>query len=193
MLWNWRNHKMNENEIEFIDILQVDDELKEKVRQWRNKEEIRKCMLNQDIISREEHFKWLEGLKRREDWKFWVIFVNKIPIGSIYLQNINYRELTSEWGFYIGEESYRGKGLSKCILFNLLKIFFDKMKFKTLFTKILPNNTVALNLYKKFKFKEIDKLPFKNKKEVILLKFSREDWEQFREEFYNGPCYKIRK
>lgn len=163
-------------EIKFIDILRVPDSLKEKVRRWRNKKGIRELMLTQHVISKAEHAKWLEDLRHRKDRKFWVVFVGNTPIGAINLQNINYRESSSGWGFYIGEDNYRGKGFGKRILFKLLKLFFDEMEFKMLLTKVLSKNTIALNLYDKFKFREIDRLPFKNREKVVLLAFSRKDW-----------------
>ena len=139
--------------IKFENILKVNDEIKEKVRQWRNKEEIRKHMLNQHIITKEEHLNWIESLKNRDDWKFWVVFIDEIPIGSVYLQNIDFKNLTSEWGFYIGEDDFKGKGLGKYILFKLLEFYFEEMKFEVLFTKVLSDNIAALNIYRKFKFK----------------------------------------
>jgi len=181
------------NEIEFVNILEVDDKLKEKVRQWRNKEGIRKFMLNQHTITKKEHFKWIESLKNRNDWKFWIVFVNCIPIGSVYLENIDYEKLTSEWGFYIGEDAYRGKGLSKCILFKLLGMFFEEMKFEVLFTKILSKNIIALNLYKKFKFKEIDRLLSENVEKIIILKFSNKDWITWKGDLKSECFYRSSK
>ncbi|MCK4793150.1 MAG: UDP-4-amino-4,6-dideoxy-N-acetyl-beta-L-altrosamine N-acetyltransferase, partial [Desulfobacteraceae bacterium] len=164
------------NQIEFVDILGVDDGLKEKVRCWRNKQRIRKSMLLQHEISKEEHLRWIENLKHKDNQKFWVVFVDDVPIGSIYLQNINYDNLNSEWGFYIGEDAYIGKGLAKPIVFKLLEYFFEVMKFKILFTKVFSDNTVALNLYRKFKFDEADRSPVSGCRKIITLSFSRANW-----------------
>ena len=180
-------------EIEFINIIEAEEGLKEKVRQWRNKEEIRKFMLTRHIVNKEEHLQWIEDLKYRNNWKFWVIFLKDIPIGSVYLQNINYEKLTSEWGFYIGEEEYKGKGLSKVVLLKLLEIFFNEMKFNSLFTKILSDNIIALNLYRKFKFKERERVSFEDKREVIILEFSKEDWIKYRRQLENEACPASRK
>ena len=104
-----------------------------------------------------------------------------------------YKSRISEWGFYIGEEEYRGKGLSKAILFRLLEVFFDEMKFEVLFTKILSDNTVALNIYKKFKFKEIKREFLENKREFIELKFTKDDWSEHRRQLENEACCKNKK
>lgn len=176
-------------EIKFENILKVNDEIKERVRQWRNKEEIRKYMLSQHIITKEKHLNWIESLKNRNDWKFWVIFVDEIPIGSVYLQNIDFKNLTSEWGFYIGEDDFKGKGLGKHIFFKLLEFYFEEMKFEILFTKVISNNIAALNIYRKFKFKMINDF-LDNQRKVVLLKFTKKDWSKWKgmlknEYFYN--------
>ena len=136
-------------------------------------------MLNQHIISKGEHLKWIETLKDRKDWKFWVIFYNSTPIGSIYFQNIDYDNLSSEWGFYIGEEEFKGKGLSKYILFKLLEIFFEEMKFKTLITKVLSTNGPALSVYDKFKFRKLKSFIYNNK-EFLILEFTSEEWKKWK-------------
>lgn len=179
-------------ELKFVNILGVDDELKEKVRQWRNKEEIRKFMLTQHIITEEEHCKWIENLTHKNDGRFWVVFVETTPIGSVYLQNINYEKLTSEWGFYIGEDAYRGGGLGKMVLFKLLEMFFDEMNFESLVTKVLSNNIVALSIYKKFKFRQIDDRS-QNHKTIVLLEFSKEDWMQWKETLRDECFYRNSK
>lgn len=173
------------NHIKFVDILSVDDKLKEKVRRWRNKERIRRSMLTQHQISKEEHFRWIENLRNKDNYKFWVVFANDVPIGSVYLQNISYRQLKAEWGFYIGEDAYVGKGLSTGIVYKLLHHFFEAMKFDVLLTEAFSDNTVALNIYRKFKFAEINSLSANGGKEIVTLSFSRADWERCKGNFEN--------
>jgi len=175
-------------EIKFVNILKVNDKIKEKVKQWRNKEEIRKHMLSQHIITKEEHLNWIGDLKNRNDWKFWVVFVDNIAVGSVYLQEINYKKLTSEWGFYIGEDDFKGKGLGKYILFKLLEFYFEEMKFEVLFTKVISNNIAALNIYRKFKFKMINDF-LDNQRKVALLKFTKKDWSKWKEMLKNEYFY----
>lgn len=175
-------------EINFENILKVNDEIKERVRQWRNEEEIRKYMLNQHIITKEEHLNWIESLKNKNDWKFWVVFVEETPIGSVYLQNIDFKNLTSEWGFYIGEDDFKGKGLGKYILFKLLKFYFEEMKHEVLFTKVLSDNIAALNIYRKFKFKMISDF-LNNQRKVEILKFTKKDWSKWKEMLKNEYFY----
>ena len=162
--------------LRFVNILEANDELKEIVRQWRNRDDIRKSMLTQHNISNQEHSQWIKELNSRDDRKFYIVFIGDTPIGSVYLQKINHAERSSEWGFYIGEDGYKGKGLGKCIIFKLLEMFFDEMKFEKLVTKVLSNNAGALNIYEKFKFQELRRLPFSSEEDIVFLEFFRHSW-----------------
>jgi len=174
------------NDIGFIDILDVDDDLKDKVRRWRNSEHVSRFMLSRHMITKKEHLKWIDSLKGNAKQKLWMVFVDKTPIGSVYLKNSDYNQLTSEWGFYIGESNYRGKGLGKRILYKFLETFFDTMGFKVLYTRVLSDNTVALHIYRAFRFTETSRTMLDNSDEVVDLKFSRADWLQYRQEIANG-------
>ncbi len=180
-------------EIGFVDILAAGADMQEKVRLWRNTERIRRSMVNQHEISSKEHAKWLDTLKNSDSRKFWIVYVDQVPIGSVYLQDINYDDLSSEWGFYIGDERYLGHGLGKDILYKLLELVFEKMKLKVLITRVLSDNVQALSLYKKFNFIELDKLPYKNDITLNLLRFSQEDWFKFKGELTDGGIDKNRE
>lgn len=166
--------------IEFTDILSVDEALKEKVRVWRNREEVNKFFINRHFITPEEHCGWIEGLQQKDDEKFWIVFYDHVPIGSVYLQNVNIESKSSEWGFYIGEKEYRGRGLSGCIIYQLLEYFFDTMGFEVLITKVLSENVTAVKIYNKFGFSKESEDAIGNKN-VIFLRFSREEWFAHKE------------
>ena len=170
------------NELCFVDILDVNRDLKFKVRSWRNDDDIRTYMLTQHIISQEEHLRWLNSLKGNERQKFWVVFCGEIPIGAVYLQNINQNERVSEWGFYIGEKDYRGKGLGKRILYKLLLEYFESMKFETLITIVLSRNIRALKIYEKFYFRKTKTSVTCDNEESIRLEFTKNDWLKHKKE-----------
>ncbi len=173
------------SEIKFVNILEADDLLKEQVRKWRNKEDVKRFMLTQHDISKEEHSRWLGRLRDENDYKFWVAFSGDVPIGAAYLHDIDYEASDSEWGFYIAEDGYRGKGLSRDILIKLLDEAFGRMNLKTLVTKVISGNERALGIYRKFGFREIGRMPFKDGNEIILLGFTKEDWKRLKEEAGN--------
>ena len=142
--------------VEFVNILDVDGETVELVRNWRNNKKISRYMYTNHQINREEHMNWINKLKTNNTAKAWIIKYDEKPIGLATLSDIDYQSKITDWGFYIANESYRGKGLGEKSLKKLMKIVFDEMKFKTMNTKVLDNNPVAMNLYEKLGFKKTD-------------------------------------
>jgi UDP-4-amino-4,6-dideoxy-N-acetyl-beta-L-altrosamine N-acetyltransferase len=172
--------------IKFIDILDVGEELKKKVLLWRNKERVRKCMINQDIISEEEHRKWLKQLRNSITQKFWITFFEDTPFGIVNLNNIDSANLISEWGFYIGEEKFLGKGMGRKMLCKLLMFYFDIMKYNKLITKVLSGNEIALRLYGQFGFHQIGTEKYSENKDIVIFDFSAQDWDKYKKELMNA-------
>ncbi len=168
------------NQMEFIDILETDEETQSLVRQWRNKDEVRRYMIHQHNISTQEHAQWLEGLKTSTTHKYWVVYRNDEPVGMVYLNDMDPKERTSQWGFYIGEEKSRGKGLGKNILFELLTRFFDEMHYQKLITEVFSQNTIAFNLYHQFMFRRVGQRVLEDSRKLLLLEFTKADWDRDR-------------
>ena len=173
-------------QITFINILQVNPDISRKVRQWRNKDYIRRRMLNRHIISSEEHKQWLLKLQANDSQKFWVVFLNEEPFGSVYLNKVDAKSRKSEWGFYIGEESFLDKGLGRKMMYKFLMLYFDTMKYNELITKVLSGNDKALHLYQQFKFRQVSTEKYNEDEGIIIFKFSAEDWNKYKKELINA-------
>ena len=176
--------------IEFHDILNVNHDLVEKVREWRNSKEIKSYMINDHYISKNEHQEWILKLKKSKESKAWVIDYMDKPIGLVYLINIDYKNKKTDWGFYIADQIYRGKGIGSVILYKLMSHVFDYMNFNEMHTKVLENNITAIELYKKFGFKKEDVLDEKiirNRKkiEIFIMRITYKEWRKIKEKYNN--------
>jgi UDP-4-amino-4,6-dideoxy-N-acetyl-beta-L-altrosamine N-acetyltransferase len=172
--------------IKFANILNVDAVIIEKVREWRNSEAVRKYMYNAHYIGEDEHMKWFESLKSENKVrKVWVIFYENVPVGVVNLTCIDYENKITDWGFYIGETAYRGLGIGSITLYRLMEYVFDKIDFHKMYTSVLENNLDALNLYKKFGFKEEGRLRkhiLRDGKyiDVSLIGILNEEWKDIK-------------
>ena len=171
--------------VEFEDILEVDDKQKELVRNWRNSDKIKRYMYSDHHISKTEHQKWIKKLKTGDKAKAWVIKYDKKPVGLVYLSNINYKDKSTEWGIYIADDSVRGRGVGAFSLHKLMKYVFDEMNFNKMHTKVLENNPIAMELYERFGFKREDKPKeklFRDGKhiDVFSMGIIKEDWDNIK-------------
>jgi len=169
--------------ITFFPLLQVDKKIIEKIRNWRNSKEIRNYMYNDSYITKEEHQKWYESLKNRENTKVWVVYVGNTPIGIVDLIHLDHKNKITDWGFYIGDKKFKGKGLGKVILYNLMNYVFEKMDIYKMHTSVLENNTVAMNLYKKMGFKKEGRLRkhlLRDNKyiDLFIIGILKEEWNE---------------
>jgi hypothetical protein len=175
-------------EIEFEDILEVDNDLVELVRNWRNDKNVSRYMYTDHYITKEEHQRWIENLKKGTTAKAWIIRYNGKPVGLVSLSDIDYKNKTASWGFYIADETLRGKGIGSATLYKLMKYVFDEMNFNKMHTMVLENNPVAMQLYEKFGFKKEEtfrKHILKNSKfhNIVRMAILREEWASLRDQY----------
>jgi len=174
--------------LEFEDILKVNKNLVELVRNWRNSKQVSQYMYTNHHITKEEHQQWMENLRTSNTARTWIIKFDGKPVGIASLSNIDWKNKITEWGFYISDESTRGRGIGSATLYKLMSYVFDKMNFNKMGTIVLENNHVAMNLYEKFGFKKEGKLKQKLVRDgiyidVILMGILREEWQNIKEKY----------
>lgn len=136
--------------IRYVDISSLSDEYKGLIRIWRNRSDIRCSMLNQHEISTDEHLKWLDSLSMiNSTQKLKMAFEGDTPFAVLTLKEIDLHARMSDWGFYIGDVTFRSKGLSKRLLYNLLEWAFEEEGFFRLYTSVLSSNAIAMTLYQR--------------------------------------------
>jgi len=133
--------------ISFHDIITESPEVIEKVREWRNRDDIRMWMYDSHLISEEEHLAWIRLLKqdrssRLKNWVF-VIYDDDQPIGIVNLQDIDWRHLTAMWGIYIAERT-EAKGVGLKAAKFIMDCAFSRLGLKKLNSTVFSNNKKAL-------------------------------------------------
>jgi len=126
----------------------------EKSWDWLNDPEI-KFLTNTPDFSRADQEKWYNDIQKKENYKIWGLSDEGKPIGIFGIKNIDFDEGFGEYWGFIGEKEYWGKGIGKLILKQIIEIAKTEFKLKEIYLKVLKGNLIAINLYKKFEFKEI--------------------------------------
>ena len=131
--------------LSYRDLTELSPEMGEQVRLWRNTPEVRSSMVRQHSISPEEHAQWLEFLRRHPHrQRVRVAFVDHDPFGVVTLKDLDLAAGVSDWGMYIGDPRFRGRGLGNALLFEILRWAFDETGLFRLFTSVLAANPQAL-------------------------------------------------
>lgn len=118
---------------------------------WLNDKELRYLTMTPSF-TREEQQKFFDSLPTRDDYFIRGIKYNKTLIGACGLKHIS--DEHAELWLYIGNKGYWGKGLGKKIMYLLKKEAFN-LNIPKIYLKVLLENKIAINLYKKLGYIDI--------------------------------------
>lgn len=177
-------------------LIDLTEEFKKLILEWRNSDYIRRCMINENIITEEEHNKWFESIKTDNKKIVKILLFKERPIGVVNFSDIDYNRSICYWGFYIGEKNTpKGSGLIMGLL--ALNYIFEECYLKKLYSKVLSFNDRSINYHKKLGFVEESRLKnhlIKNNNYVDIIEYtlSKEDWEKRKRELEENanPSYR---
>jgi len=153
----------------------------EQVLEWRTKEDVTQFM-NTDIDKdMEKQRDWFRKISNSTTDFYWVIEIKEKPVGVISLNNIDYVNKRTSWGFYIGEEKYRlYGGIIPPYFYNYI---FSKFDFHKITAEVMEgnDNVLKLNLFHGYRLVGVYKdhiLKNGSYRDLNLLELLKEDWLQ---------------
>lgn len=134
------------NDYSFINFINLDDETIKQVWQWRNDPQIREFMYNKEVIPLENHLRFVESLKDRNDVAYWLVRKGAETVGVTNLTDINIEESSAELGYYmLPSKLNSGLGLEFAYN-NFLLVFNTQIQCEFLHGAIHRSNINALVL-----------------------------------------------
>ena len=94
----------------------------EMVLRWRNNERIRRWMNHTELIPLENHLRYVESLKHRDDVYYWLVYRSNEPIGVVDILDVNPDNGDVETGYYLNPD-YLDSGLG-FEFYYYFKLFF---------------------------------------------------------------------
>ena len=155
------------NKIELINFINTSLEEKKMILDWRNHPHIRKWMYNQKEISIESHLNFIESLKNSKDKIYCLVKMDKEYIGVIDFTNINHQNKSTYFGLYSNPYS-KTTGIGTILLKTIIDYAFNTSNMNILKLEVFEINKKALNLYKKFNFKQMGEKIVNNKKVIVM-------------------------
>ena len=134
-----RNKIYESHGYRFKNFVCLTEDEKKMVLEWRNHEKVRSVMVNKDVISLEDHLKFINSLENRDDCYYWlVIDPTGVNVGVLDVVHIDWDKDVGEIGFYLNQDEL-GKGFQ-------FMIECDYFVFSQL---QLGNNLVTVNINNK--------------------------------------------
>lgn len=116
---------------------------------WRNSDGVRPYFIYQKPFTIEGHKQWLE--KEIFSGKGFQFIVCKIeddtPIGCTYLRDYDKESRKAEYGFFIGVEEEKGKGIGKDMLTTTMQFAFEELGLHKLYARAFANNMPSVKSF----------------------------------------------
>jgi UDP-4-amino-4,6-dideoxy-N-acetyl-beta-L-altrosamine N-acetyltransferase len=150
--------------------------------QWRNRPEVRKNMYTTHIISKDEHYKWYQKIKKDPTKIYFICMQNEDPAGVVYFTEINQSNRNAFWAFYSGNVGR--KGIGSQMEFLALNYAFENLDLNKLNCEVLAFNEPVIALHRKFGFKvegvfKQHHLTESGYVDVFRLAIFKSDWQKY--------------
>lgn len=116
---------------------------------WRNTPFVQQNFICQEPFTRNGHIHWMKTMVetgRVVQFIIWERTSNK-KIGSVYLRDIDYLNKKAEFGIFIGEKEYLGKGYGKIATNLIVSYAFSQLNLNKIFLRLLSCNERAYKCY----------------------------------------------
>ena len=126
------------------------DDLK-RILSWRNDDRIRQWMVSEQLISWEDHKRFIEKLKSDQNSFYYLVSVHGKPTGVIYLNRLDVRNKCGYWGIYKNQDE-TDRNAIHMVETAFLTILFEFLGLNTIKLEVMENNHRAIRFYEQYGF-----------------------------------------
>lgn len=125
----------------------------ETIIQLRNSLDVRKNFIFQEDFTKNGHEKWLnENVFAGKAVQFMIHLREGNVVGSVYLRDIDAVNKKAEFGIFIGNTIFRGRGVGTEAAMLITEFGFEKLKLEKIFLRVFVENIGAIKSYVKAGF-----------------------------------------
>jgi RimJ/RimL family protein N-acetyltransferase len=123
---------------------------------WRNTDAVRLNFIYRALFTRESHENWIRTMVDTGKVVQFVIcnIEDDMPLGSVYIRDIDRQHNKAEYGIFIGEPSARGRGVGTAAAKLMLAYCFGEEGLHRVFLRVFPENLQAIGSYEKAGFEK---------------------------------------
>jgi UDP-4-amino-4,6-dideoxy-N-acetyl-beta-L-altrosamine N-acetyltransferase len=129
----------------------------DKIFRWKNNIELSRLVKAHPLpVAMYEMGEWFKRNQSDKNQILWGIYEKRSTklIGIVRLMFINWVSKNAEFGIFIGDKGYTGKGIGKEVLQLVVHFAFNDINLHRIHLKVNESNTTAINLYTSYGFKK---------------------------------------
>ena len=154
---------------------------------WRNDLTVRNNLFSRETISAEQHNDYFDkNIKTGKVYQY-VIIANGCDCGTVFLKNIDKKNKKCEFGIFIGDSLFRGKGIGQKAAKLALNVAFSALNLNKVYLSVFKRNISAINSYKRvgFLIEGVlldDYCDGDNFEDVVLMGLTKTMWTHLKKE-----------
>ena len=128
------------------------------ILKWRNSEEVRSRFSDRRIFTKESHEAWLKNVIGSGRAMQFIICISPegnddapkedyIPVGSVYVRDLDNDHRKGEYGIFIGEPEARGRGVGSKTAKLMIRYCFETLHLHRLYLRVFADNAQAIKSY----------------------------------------------
>jgi UDP-4-amino-4,6-dideoxy-N-acetyl-beta-L-altrosamine N-acetyltransferase len=121
----------------------------EYVLSWRNHPDVRRFMLSQHEITRDEHRAWFDQASKDETRELLIFHDRNQPVGSVIFSGVKIKS-SADWSFYSAPGSPAGTGTRLCE--TAIEFAFRELKINKIIGKVLEFNEASIRVHERLGF-----------------------------------------
>lgn len=165
-----------------ITLRNIEEQDLEKIMNWRMRPDITKWMNTDPTLTLEEQEQWYKKIQTTKVDRYWMIIIDGVDSGLIYINDLDMINRTVSWGYYIAENEKRSLKNAVSLEMSLYQYLFEVLEVERIFADVFSENKAVVQLHKMCRNQVIEER--KNavqKKEknydVIIMCMSKDIWE----------------
>lgn len=152
---------------------------------WRRRPEVDRWMHGPAFQTFDRHERWFDALREDRDRRAWIITFDERPAGLLTLGGLTGPDRRGEWGWYIGEDWARGRGLGRAAQVLGLEHAFGDLALEKVCAEVLADNEAALRVQASAGFRREGYLRAHlikdgRRRDVVRLGLLVQDWAERR-------------
>ncbi|WP_346890176.1 UDP-4-amino-4,6-dideoxy-N-acetyl-beta-L-altrosamine N-acetyltransferase [Clostridium sp. UBA1056] len=177
-----------------LELIKVNKDDLELIMTWRMKPEVTRYMYTDPVLTMETQLKWFYSIQDNDSVKYWIIKFDGVKIGLISICDIDYKNKRCSWAYYIGDTSFRGRGIATLLECNIYDYVFDDLNLNKLCCEVFTSNEKVISIHEKFGSVVEGTLKqhiYKNGDffDIVTMGITRDKWENIKKDYkYDRIC-----
>jgi UDP-4-amino-4,6-dideoxy-N-acetyl-beta-L-altrosamine N-acetyltransferase len=155
---------------------------RQRLRLWRSAPEVARYLFQGGSSSIASHEAWFRAIPKHSRW---IVEYDQVAVATLNLADVDPEHRTANWGFFIADSNYRGRGIGSYCEYWMQQYAFDGLGLFKLWGEILATNGPMLRIHDAFGFRreglfEAHVVRDGERIDVVRVGMLAEEWQRVR-------------